>query len=57
MEAKIIKINTRTINCAAREAGMSAEDFVGEMRSISLGRRVCAHFEGTEGKYSFFTCE
>lgn len=57
MESKIIKIKTRTINLAAIAAGMSAEDFVGEMRSISLGRKVCAHFVKAEGKYSFFTCE
>ena len=56
-QMKTIKLKTKEINAAAQEAGMSAENFVAMIRSISRGRRVCAHFKGIEGAYSVFECE
>jgi len=57
MQMKTIKLKTTTINDAAKEAGMTTENFVGMIRSVSLGRKVCAHFKGFEGAYSVFVCQ
>lgn len=54
---KIIRIDTNTINRAAKEAGMSAENFVSRIRSISLGRKVCAHFIEHRNGNSIFSCQ
>ena len=53
---KTIRIKTSVINAAAESAGMTAENFIGKMRSLSLGREVCAHFQKTEGDTSVFVC-
>ena len=53
---KTIKIKTSVVNAAARESGMSAVEFVSMIRSLSLGRKVCAHLERIEGDYSLFIC-
>ena len=53
---KIIKIKTSIINAAAESAGMTAEDFVSKIRSLSVGREVCAHFKKNDGAYSVFIC-
>ena len=53
---KTIRIKTKTINAAAESAGMTVENFVSTMRSISLGRKVCAHFLKHEGDFSIFIC-
>lgn len=57
MSSKTIRILTSTINDAAIAAGMSTENFVSRMRTISLGRKVCAHFQKFDGKYSVFICK
>lgn len=49
-----IRINTKIITKAARDAGMSPEKFVGRIRSISLGREVCAHLLRIDGPDSVF---
>lgn len=51
-----IKLNTKTINIAAKKAGTTPEKFVSMVRSISSGREVCAHFSHTEGDLSVFIC-
>lgn len=53
---KEIKLDTDTINTAAKKAGVTPEKFVSMVRSISCGRTVCAHFERTEGTKSVFVC-
>ena len=53
---KTIKIETATINKAAAECGTTPEGYVSAMRSLSLGRKVCAHFKRTEGPMSVFVC-
>lgn len=53
---KTIRIETKTINAAAKSAGMTAENFVSTIRSISLGRKVCAHFLKNDGAFSVFVC-
>lgn len=53
---KKIRIKTSVINSAAKSSGMTAENFVGKMRSLSLGREVCAHFEKFDGEFSVFIC-
>lgn len=53
---KTIRIKTAIVNAAARESGMSAVEFVSKIRSISLGREVCAHLARVEGEYSVFVC-
>jgi len=53
---KTIRLKTDTINDAANEAGMSTEKFVSMIRSVSCGRKVCAHFIKFEGAYSIFVC-
>ena len=52
-----IKLPTETINKVAAAFGVSPEEYIALSRSISLGRSVCAHFEGTEndGKISVFS--
>lgn len=49
-----IKLETKKINHVAQASGTTPEKFVAESRSISLGRRVCAHFQGTRGRFSIF---
>lgn len=51
-----IKLNTETVNTAAKKAGTTPEKFVSMVRSISCGREVCAHFSHTEGPLSVFVC-
>lgn len=51
---KKIRINTRTVNAAAAERGCKPEEYIARLRSISCGRKVCAHFVRTEGKDSIF---
>lgn len=57
MSNKTIRILTATINTAADSAGMTPENFVSRMRSISLGHKVCAHFQKFDGAYSIFICK
>lgn len=56
MEIKFntIRLNTEKLNAAARAAGMTAEEFVSTIRSISMGHEVCAHFLRTDGSQSVF---
>lgn len=51
-----IKLETKTIAAAAESARMSQEEFVARIRTLSVGRKVCAHFLKTEGRYSIFIC-
>lgn len=51
---KIIKLETKVLEAAAKSAGVSPEKFVSEARSISSGRKVCAHFIKCDSVYSFF---
>ena len=51
-----IKIKTEIITRAAESCGLTPEGYVSRMRSISLGRKVCAHFKRTEGSFSVFVC-
>ena len=53
---KRIKLRTDLIEAVARRAGQTVEEYVSTSRSISLGRKVCAHFAGKEGDYSVFLC-
>lgn len=53
---KRITIDRTTIESAAKSAGMTPEKFVGTMRSISLGRRVCAHLLKVTGSSMTFVC-
>ena len=53
---KTIKIDTETINKAAAECGTTPEGYISEIRSLSLGRKVCAHFKRIEGAMSIFVC-
>ena len=57
MIENIIRIKTAIVNAAAGEDGITAVEFVSRIRSISLGREVCAHFKGVEGDFSVFVCE
>ena len=54
--SKEIRIETVLIENAAREAGMTPEKFVSRIRSISLGREVCAHLVRVDGPESIFVC-
>lgn len=45
---EIIKLPTELINKVAASCGQTPEEYVALSRSISCGRVVCAHFEGTE---------
>lgn len=54
---KIIRIKTVIVNAAASVDGITAAEYVGRIRSISLGRKVCAHLKETDGEYSVFVCE
>lgn len=51
---KIIKLKTSMIEEVARRDGSSPEDYVSSICSVSLGRKVCAHFLRHEGEYSVF---
>ena len=53
---KTIKLQTKMIEAAADAAGTTPEKFVSQIRSISLGRKVCAHLEKQDGDFSFFIC-
>lgn len=52
---KAIAINTMSVNLAAEERGLSAEEYVSRITTISYGRKVCAHLiaEGVNGKSIF----
>ena len=50
-----IKVKTLLIEQAAKIAKTTPEKFVGDSRSVSCGRKVCAHFTKKEGDYSFFS--
>ena len=52
-----IRLRTKIIEAAAKSANLTPEEFVAEIRSISSGRRVCAHLLRIEGEYSFFSCQ
>ena len=54
---KEIKIKTALIESVAERAGQTAEEYVSHSRSISCGRKVCAHFKGRRGDYSIFSCD
>jgi hypothetical protein len=54
---KTIKIKTSIVDAAARESGMTAVEFVSRIRSLSLGRKVCAHLKCINGAYSVFICQ
>lgn len=49
-----IKIKTSVIERAAEIAKTTPEKFISESRSVSCGRKVCAHFERIEGDFSIF---
>ena len=51
---KTIRIETHIVNAAAEADGITAEEFVSRIRSLSIGRKVCAHFKGFDGLYSVF---
>jgi len=55
--SKTIKYPTKLINDAARDAGMTPEEYVAQTRSFFAGREVYAHFIGTEqsGRVSVFS--
>jgi len=53
---KRIKLRTDLIEAVASRAGQTVEEYVSTSRSISLGRRVCAHLESKEGAYTIFLC-
>ena len=57
MIENIIRIKSAIVNAAAIADGITAVEFVSRIRSISLGREVCAHFKGVEGDFSVFVCE
>lgn len=57
MKKKIVKLNVNTLIIAARKAGTSMEEFVSQIRSLSLGRKVCAHFLRTENDVAIFSVE
>lgn len=52
-----IKLPTAILNKVAAAFGVSPEEYIALSRSISSGRTVCAHFEGTEdnGAISVFS--
>ena len=54
---KLLKLKTTDLAEAAASAGTTPEKFVSDIRSKSLGRRVCAHFVKTSGAYSIFQCQ
>lgn len=53
---KTIRIKTSIVNKAAADLGITPEKFVSKMRSLSLGREVCAHLTKTQGAFSVFSC-
>ena len=50
---KKVSIDTKAVNAAA-ERGCTPEEYVARLRSISCGRKVCAHFERRAGRKSVF---
>lgn len=50
-----IKLPTALLAKAAKASGTTPEKFIAKSRSIALGRRVCAHLEKIEGRFSFFS--
>ena len=48
----IIKINTQTVNSAAKSRGFTPEEYIARLATISSGRKMCAHFKGVEAKGS-----
>lgn len=57
MKKSIIKLDTKTLSVAAYKAGTTMEEFVSQIRSLSLGRKVCAHFLYVEGDKAFFSVD
>jgi hypothetical protein len=57
MKKNVIKLNTKTLSVAAYKAGTTMEEFVSQIRSLSLGRKVCAHFLYVEGDSAFFSVD
>lgn len=57
MKKNVFKLNANTLAIAASKAGITMEEFVSQIRSISLGRRVCAHFLYTEDNKVVFSVE
>lgn len=57
MNMKTLKISTQTVNDAASARGFTPEEYVARLATISNGRKMCAHFEGTEagGTVSIFS--
>ncbi len=54
---KNLKIKKSTIIAASKAAKLTPENFVSRIRSISLGRRVCAHLiSETPDGYMVFRC-
>ena len=51
---KKVSIDTKTVNAAAAERGFTPEEYVARLRSISCGRKVCAHLERKAGRKSVF---
>lgn len=51
---KLIKLKTSMIDEVARREGSTPEEYVSSICSVSLGRKVCAHFLRHEGEYSVF---
>ena len=50
-----IKLPTALLAKAAKATGTTPEKFIAKSRSIALGRRVCAHLEKIEGRFSVFS--
>lgn len=57
MKKNVIKLDANTLATAASKAGTSMEEFVSQIRSLSLGRRVCAHFLYTEDNKAVFSVD
>ena len=57
MKKNVLKLDAHTLAVAASKAGTSMEEFVSQIRSISLGRRVCAHFLYTEDTKAVFSVD
>lgn len=53
----LVRIDTQTINAAAKDCGMTAEQYIARSKSFFLGRTVCVHFERFEsnGALSVFS--
>lgn len=57
MKKNVLKLDAHTLAVAASKAGTSMEEFVSQIRSLSLGRRVCAHFLYTEDNKAVFSVD